>query len=238
MNAQDNAQLDEDSRFDRLVDGALSVVEYKSLLASLEDEPGGWRRCAMAFLEAQAWGKEFAAIRRREEDGASPVPAQESVELRSAKKASFISAGPLLAAAACAILAFGLGLATQNRFFPAEPLAARLAGQASLGTVIAPPIPALEVDAANDPEITAMKLVIGGAENEEIVVPVIAGHPGAETLVETEPAIPDSVLRSLRMRGHDIQRHQQFIPVATGDGRHVIFPVEQYTITPVSSRSY
>ncbi len=87
-------------------------------------------------------------------------------------------------------------------------------------------------------EFAAMKLVIDGAGNQEVVVPVIAGAAGAESLVETEPAIPDSVLRALRLRGHDIQRQQQFIPVATGDGRHVIFPVEQYKITPVSSRSY
>lgn len=191
----------------------------------------------MAFLEAQAWKKEFSAIRRVEEDGALRSN-KEAVELSPAKKASFISTGPLLAAAVCAILAFGLGLAAQNPFFSSEPLSTRLAGQGPLGTANTPSTIAPEEVDSDVPEIAAMTLVIDGAGDEEVVVPVIAGNPGGETLVETEPAIPDSVLRSLRLRGHDIQRQQQFIPVATGDGRHVIFPVEQYHITPVSSRSY
>jgi hypothetical protein len=229
MDGKYNALLDEDSRFDKLVDGALPAAEYKVLLASLEDEPGGWRRCAMAFLEAQAWGREFAAIRRVEEDGLS-AKAEEPVALRPVKNASFISASLLLISAACVILAFGLGLATHSRFFSSLN-STRVAGQA-------PPVTAQQANTAEAPELTAMNLVIDGAGSEGVVVPVIMGKSGAETLVETEPAIPDSVLRSLRLRGHDIQRQQQFIPVPTGDGRHVIFPVEQYHITPVSSRSY
>ncbi|MGI8979986.1 MAG: hypothetical protein ACR2FY_12240 [Pirellulaceae bacterium] len=238
MNSRVNAQRDDDSRFDHLVDGALSVDQYKSLLASLEDEPGGWRRCAMAFLEAQAWRKEFSAIRRVEEDGAPRANTKEPAVLRPAKKPSWLAASPLLAAAACAVLAFGLGLAAQSRFSPARPVPSQLAGQEPLGAAHAPPIFPNEEFATQDQEIAAMKLVIDGAGYEEVVVPVIAGDAGTESLVETEPAIPDSVLRSLRMKGHDISRQQQFIPVATGDGRHVIFPVEQYHITPVSSRSY
>jgi hypothetical protein len=43
------------ARFDRLVDGEMSEEERKNLLASLDNEPGGWRHCALAFLEAQCW---------------------------------------------------------------------------------------------------------------------------------------------------------------------------------------
>ena len=50
---------DDDIRFDRLVDGELSAEEYRTLLAALDDEPGGWRRCALAFLEAQSLGREL-----------------------------------------------------------------------------------------------------------------------------------------------------------------------------------
>jgi hypothetical protein len=46
---------DENLRFDRLADGELSEQERRELLSGLDDEPGGWRRCALAFLEAQCW---------------------------------------------------------------------------------------------------------------------------------------------------------------------------------------
>ena len=52
----------DDARFDRLIDSALSPAEYQALLASLDDEPGGWRRCALAFLEAQALGQDLAPL--------------------------------------------------------------------------------------------------------------------------------------------------------------------------------
>jgi len=237
MNAKSEIPLDDDSRFDRLVDGALSAAEYKSLRASLEDEPSGWRRCALAFLEAQAWRREFAAIRRPEED-ALRAKDEQLAELRPAARSKLHFLGPLLAAAACALLAFGLGLLTQIRFLHPEQPSNQLAAQPATGNG-ASPDPDLKVaDLTADPEFVEMNLVIDGAGNEKVVVPVIASRSGNETLVETEPVIPDSVLRSLRLRGHRIEREQQFIPVATGDGRHVIFPVEQYHITPVSSRSY
>ena len=57
----DNQQ--DDILFDRLVDGELSAAERQQLLASLDDRPGGWRRCALAFLEAQTWRSDLTANR-------------------------------------------------------------------------------------------------------------------------------------------------------------------------------
>lgn len=41
---------------DRLVDGELSADDEHALLLQLEDQPHGWRACALAFLEARTWG--------------------------------------------------------------------------------------------------------------------------------------------------------------------------------------
>src|SRR5437773_2733963 len=40
---------------DRLTDGEVPEPQRRALLSRLEQSPGGWRRCALAFLEAQAW---------------------------------------------------------------------------------------------------------------------------------------------------------------------------------------
>src|SRR5437660_1111223 len=45
---------DDDRLLDRLVDGELPDAERRKLLLKFEKEPDGWRRCALAFLEAQA----------------------------------------------------------------------------------------------------------------------------------------------------------------------------------------
>src|SRR5262245_4087716 len=49
--------------FDRLVDGELSPAEYRDLLAGLDAAPEGWKRLALAFLEAQALGCELGKVR-------------------------------------------------------------------------------------------------------------------------------------------------------------------------------
>jgi hypothetical protein len=45
----------DDRLLDRLVDGEVPDVDRRGLLLRLESEPEGWRRCALAFLEAQSW---------------------------------------------------------------------------------------------------------------------------------------------------------------------------------------
>jgi len=49
----------DEAMFDRLVDGELSEIERKGLLSSLDDRADGWRRCALAFLEAQSWRQQM-----------------------------------------------------------------------------------------------------------------------------------------------------------------------------------
>jgi len=67
------------SELDRLVDGELGEAERMSLLRALDHEPDGWKRCAIAFLEAQAW-------REAASDGgmrlAPPAPPARSPVLR------------------------------------------------------------------------------------------------------------------------------------------------------------
>jgi hypothetical protein len=65
-------EWDDTDMLDRLVDGELGDREYRELLLRLETQPDGWRRCALAFLEAQAWRREMRALRGYEKMGQAP----------------------------------------------------------------------------------------------------------------------------------------------------------------------
>ncbi len=66
MTEQHRSQLHpEDPRFDLLVDGELPEPQRREFLRQLDTEPGGWKLCALAFLEAQAWQQEAKAICRK-----------------------------------------------------------------------------------------------------------------------------------------------------------------------------
>jgi len=92
---------------DRLVDGSLPEAERRQLLLRLEAEPDGWRRCALAFLEAQTWREAFAPLA-----GAASVPVTGVVSTTRApvpKPRHPIVRGAALAA--CVLIAFTLGWA-------------------------------------------------------------------------------------------------------------------------------
>jgi hypothetical protein len=50
------------SDIDRLVDGELDDAARASLVRALDRSPDGWKRCAAAFLEAQAWTQAARSI--------------------------------------------------------------------------------------------------------------------------------------------------------------------------------
>ncbi len=75
-------------QLDLLVDGELADAARRQLLTTLEARPDGWRRLALAFLEAQSWGsglRSFAAPQK-------PVASDPG----TAKPTSEISAGPVV----------------------------------------------------------------------------------------------------------------------------------------------
>ena len=111
--------INDDVLFDRLVDGELSAIERRELLASLDDRPDGWRRCALAFLEAQSIRGE---MRRLVDAAAHPATLSETLALAGAtapmsrwRRSRLACAS--LAMAASLLVAFGLGW----EFKPATP---------------------------------------------------------------------------------------------------------------------
>src|SRR5262249_27157750 len=89
---------------DRLVDGELDAVGRRELLKALDDQPGGWRRCALAFLEAQAWRSDLRGAVC--ESLAVTAPLTRPIP-RSHSRAVRVGQAGLIAAAL--VVAFGAG---------------------------------------------------------------------------------------------------------------------------------
>jgi hypothetical protein len=239
MNAfnKDKQLLDDDARFDRLVDGELSADEYKSLIAGLDDEPGGWRRCALAFLEAQALGGELTAIRHSGQLAEQPAM---PVTLAARKAVEPARWKLLMGMSASFLVAFILGVTLPSLW--------RLGGE----TVVAgPDVPVGPTDlepATSLPDgimrsIGSAQLVLdgpGGTLSAAGQVPLFEGPFDATSrwLSEQEPALPTELVNELKRRGHRVERQEQYVPVSLEDGREGMIPVESYQITPVSRRAY
>jgi hypothetical protein len=102
----------DDRLVDRLVDGELPDVERRELLLRFENEPDGWRRCALAFLEAQNWRQAFIPLVAS--DSARPGRGPDA---QARKPRPWHAVGRLTGLAAGLAAAFVLGWAVERNSF-------------------------------------------------------------------------------------------------------------------------
>jgi hypothetical protein len=218
----------DDDQFDRLVDGELSPHEYQALVASLDDEPGGWRRCALAFLEAQAMRQELGAIGQVVNSGAKVAVATAS---RPGWKYH-------LAAAALMLMGIALGAMLPA---PWRPAGGDLPAGADLAVKNTPQRPP-ENQPMQPRPVGSARLVVtgpGGAQSEAGELPIYELKGDLSGWLQSrEPAWPAELISELERRGHRVERQQEYVPVDLEDGRQAIIPVEGVKITPVSRRAY
>ena len=162
-----NEQLEvTDEWLDRLVDGELCEEEYRRVLTALDAQPDGWRRCAAAFLEAQAWGRELRVVRH--ELVATPGAALATSNPRA--KAAWLPL--ILAIAASFLVAFGLGIWWRGERVPRDvPLE-------SIAT--APEKEAAASSANLEAQLVPARPAPGESVPEEVVTLVVDRGDGAQ----------------------------------------------------------
>lgn len=209
-----------DVQIDRLVDGELGKREYRALLTLLDGEPDGWRRCAMAFLEAQALHIELPEICR-----ATRTLSPTAVRASRQSNAIVRSLSWVLAAAASLLLAFSLGWSVRSSRHNATPSVPVMA--AAQPDVIAPQ--SQDVAAAEVPgQASDAGSNLASAPFEE---------PSAAGAFDDTGVVPPDVQWALERLGYAILRDRQWAPLESGGGR-VFVPLEKVEIRPVSADAY
>ena len=236
----DNALLD-DSRFDRLVDGELSETERQELLAGLDNEPSGWRRCALAFLEAQCWKQEFGAIAK------SGTPTATTPRVTVARRAHWLgSIGAPLAMAASLLLAVWAGAALQRSrgVSPVAPGGAGVTRDVADATTRPPvtgPIVAMPPQPASNPwRVVTLSSPAGTKDaNVSFELPAMERDNLDQQWLQSLPsAIPDNVMQAFNRTGHQVQQRRELVPVRLNDGRRLIVPVDNVDIHYTGNKSY
>ncbi len=246
MSGQNENNLD-DLLLDRLVDGELSDTEYRETLGSVESHPDGWRRCALAFLEAQAWGREFRLVR-------TETPAVAVAVAPARRSGSWLYFGAMaIACAASFLLAFGVANQLQSRSRNL-PSAANLAVHPSPtpdANSVADPSHQFASDSNSSNQPTASRtdgspmghyrLVVNGETGpaQEVEMPVFAADdPRADMLLDEYATMPHEIIRALQNSGNEVQHRRNWIPMRTTAGAPMYVPVDELQVTPVSNRSY
>jgi hypothetical protein len=232
-------------QLDRLVDGELSRDEYYALLETLDQEPDGWRRCAMAFLEAQVWRHEFDALRVEGRSSCHETSSQ-FVRPRVSNWSTRQIVGLLLAMAASFAVAFASGIWWHVGDSPSSELdiqkvARRAADSHHVALKDELPREPEREHASDDAPAEHLTFVVdrGNGESDRFELPIYeANDSAARQLLQDSPSMPADVERAIRDSGFHVQSQRQWAPVRLHDGRRVFFPVDQVDITPVSASIY
>jgi hypothetical protein len=213
---------------DRLVDGDLPDIERRELLLRLENDPEGWRRCALAFLEDQAWRKALATAANTESTPSPCVAAPRPPLSGQAwiRRAS-IAASLMVSTFAAGFAAGGLTKAGHE---------VEVATSQPPTTV---PIPA---PAASDPdqirEVGSLELVDSSAgESRPERFPIRSG-PGLDEkwLRSLPPSVPSYIRAQLERQGYQVDERRKLVSVELGDGRRVSIPVDEVEVDYVGQQ--
>jgi hypothetical protein len=242
-----------DTRFDRLVDDELSEEERRELLGRLDDEPGGWRRCALAFLDAQCWREVFGQVAASRSAGellagsAGVPPAQQekaggtpALPLEHARRSPWTGRLKLLSAMAASFLAaLWIGSAANRAWIghsglPGTPN--QFAGNANdvrpipspdwpeSRLAVAPPSNSLAPDRWQTVTVSAP---VQGRSPALVSVPAVERDKFDEQWMRSlPPAIPDDVMQALARTGHQVRQDREYVPVPMKDGRQLVVPVD------------
>jgi hypothetical protein len=239
----DEFRRDDERVLDQLVDGELAEEDRSTLLKALDDEPGAWRRCALAFLEAQTWRGDFRkAMQPPQVTPSQAASRQESAAVKPTPAVSPAHSWKIfdwaLALAASVFVAFGAGLWAHSAWTPAGTSPGR--SQMLTANPVGPGVPTTTVDAASPWRMMNMKTRDPQTnEATDLHVPVVESeNVNREWLSRQPSAIPPEVRQSLERDGHRILQQQRLVPLQLKDGRRVLVPVEQVEVQPHEKPAY
>ena len=220
-------QPKDDVLFDRLADGELSPNERRELLSSLDGRTDGWRRCALALLEAQTWRGELPQLVAEATSPTAAAVRVEEVPLEPEWTMNWY------AIAASLFFAFTMGLAFRDLPHSHQT---RTPSPSNMAT-IRPPQPALAPQLAGDSVTMWVRDEAGNPR--QLRVPLVDATAMDRHLgLQFQPGLPADVRSQLEQGGYQVESKRRYAPLVLDNGQSLVVPVEDTKIVPVSNRVY
>jgi hypothetical protein len=228
---------------DRLVDGELSGDERRRLLASLEAQPDGWRRCALAFVEAQTWRGAMGSLLREGEAPAEPGSAitlnQSSAGASPSRNESSRShLATWFAVAASVVVAFGLGRQSGVMRSVNDSTAPQIASAPAVPNNKTE-MPQLERTNRGD----AVTLVVNDRNGvpQRIEVPLVEGRQLGRAFGDVPHWSSPELDRQLDERGLDLDARRRYAPIYFEQENKIVpmvVPVDDAVVRPANRPVY
>jgi hypothetical protein len=239
----------DDDFIDWIVDGSLTPAQLRVAVDRLDRHPDGWKRCALAFLEAQCWGEAFRALDQPAEShqAIAPrlLPAAEEAKVRPIRR---WGRGVLAAGVAAASFVLGYLIHSERLFGPivaaTRPTVQAIpitqdASEPPPGTPGVVDPSRLTDDLARVPRddrsppmpgdaIVAVARLRIGAEGETAEVPILAGPGIDEAWLRGQPPPLNEYGQALwQRRGYQVDQSRRILATTLADGRIVTVPIDE-----------
>jgi hypothetical protein len=231
-------EMVDEKLLDLLVDGELSALRRRELLRQLDATPGGWRQCAVAFLEAQAWRSDLRTAEQK--SSCSSLRTGSASPVRRSLVGRLQNWTILATGVVCAFAGGWIFRPT-----PAAPTTVRaVAPTVTIAEQKAVAAEGSEGDAgagekspaATDPNgvrvagILTLKFDDHGHERE-LKLPVLEGSGiDVREWLDQPSAVNASAVQALERRGHKVESHRQLFTVNLKDGRKLLLPVDKVDV--------
>ncbi len=252
-----------DELIDQMVDGGMMPGDLRRCIKQLDAAPEGWRRCALAFLEAQSWADAFRSMDGTIAGDAPRTPADlpsRSFTTLSPAPITSVAAprGRVVAAALAAgiaLIAFSLGwLSHGARMRSDVERSAPNALAGDLKTPEAHPDKTPQLNSPSEPlqpgsiaglptdrlptmrEVARLRVGTGGVTSAE--VPIFAG-PGVSQrwLLEQPPPVSEHDRAIWQRQGYVLEQRRRLLSVPLADGRRATVPVDHVQVRYVGQVS-
>ncbi len=235
MNMPDRVTpLDDDHGIDLLVDGELDDKRRRELLLRLESVPGGWRRCALAFLEAQAWRQESQTVLMKPQP-AIAVTAPMSMGPVARNLLWRGAWGNLLAVAASFGVAFALGAWYRSGGEGMNNASILGGGPLAQSTQSADDVKTDDAWMGPDGYVTLLMDGVADGESKQLRLPVHTINGAFDPALVSQPLkLPSELLEQIERSGQTVRHQRQFVPLSLQDGRRMIVPMDEMQIVPVA----
>jgi hypothetical protein len=237
-----NQRIDE-TRLQRLVDGALNEYERQEFLVGLEGQPELWREVALAFVEEQIWQREIAGLQHGDEQRR---PAEENIPAGGRRVSPGLPAASRRDAAAgrrswvtvlalsvslFAMLAAGFQLGgwrsrSQN---VAAPVVEQLGGDDSRTGTRSVDSPDSETPGSSwrgaDNLASDYRIVWPHEEGQVVEMPLIEESQfDTNSWEHGDPMIVEELNKRLRRRGYRADWQTEYLTGRLDDGRQLVVP--------------
>ena len=222
------SEPNDDILLDRLVDDELSADERQRLLRSFDQSGDGWRRCALAFLENQAWRRQMKSI---------VVPQTEDKAVVSPRTVQPVGnrMGQWLAIAAGLLLAFSVGWLAQTGSTPLGPENTQVAASEDN---VAEPLPANDPGPRlDDHDVVTLLVRDDRGEAQRLRVPLVELNGSDAASDNLAGIVPDAWRRQLERQGMNLRGRRRYAPLYIEQNEEVVpmaVPVDDAYIVPVS----